>query len=371
MLSRLPIRRSVVIATLLIGATVPFVVPSFGPANAQSAQNNDVGIRRAASAYEPATRLAPPPMVMPSGMTVDESSFPTPRTGSSSFRIGSAQYSPNYSDGVGAFRVNCQLSHYAFDDPIVYPGQVRSTHLHAFYGNTAVSGLSTSESVINSGNSTCTGGTANRSAYWVPAMIDTNTSRVIAPGDENALQVYYKTGYRGVASSSVQNFPEGLRIIAGNARNTQQQPGAINDQPTTYHCHNVGQGSRTQQIPSCSPGDLLVMSVMFPQCWDGVNLDSANHQSHMAYGTWQVGCPASHPVPLPEITQNFRFPIPASGNTSWRLATDMYDGPAGYSGHADWMNGWDAPTFQRVIDNCYAGGLDCQMNLLGDGQALN
>ncbi|MEV4118547.1 DUF1996 domain-containing protein [Micromonospora sp. NPDC049645] len=21
----------------------------------------------------------------------------------------------------------------------------------------------------------------------------------------------------------------------------------------------------------------------FPQCWDGVNLDSANHQSHMAY----------------------------------------------------------------------------------------
>ena len=48
----------------------------------------------------------------------------------------------------------------------------------------------------------------------------------------------------------------------------------------------------------------------------------------------------------------------------------MYTGPAGYSGHADWMNGWDPTVFQRIIDNCYKGGYDCQMNLLGDGQAL-
>lgn len=265
-----------------------------------------------------------------------------------------------------------------FDDPIVFPGQVRVTHLHAFYGNTAVDGRSTPESVRTTGNSTCTGGTANRSAYWAPAMIDTATNRPVAPTDENALQVYYKTGYRGVASASVQNFPEGLRMIAGNARRTQANGGAIYDQSVTYHCHSRGQGSRTQEIPSCTPGDILVMSVMFPQCWDGRNLDSADHKSHMAYATWGpvpgqngAGCPASHPVPLPEITQNFRFPVPPSGNTTWRLSTDTYDGPAGYSGHADWMNGWHAPTFQRVIDHCYAGGLDCHMNLLGDGQALN
>ena len=27
---------------------------------------------------------------------------------------------------------------------------------------------------------------------------------------------------------------------------------------------------------------------MFPQCWDGVNLDAPDHKSHMAYG-WGQG----------------------------------------------------------------------------------
>ena len=53
----------------------------------------------------------------------------------------------------------------------------------------------------------------------------------------------------------------------------------------------------------------MVMSIMFPQCWDGVNLDSPNHKSHMAYGAgWpDKGCPSTHPVPLAQITQNFRY----------------------------------------------------------------
>jgi len=116
----------------------------------------------------------------------------------------------------------------------------------------------------------------------------------------------------------------------------------------------------------------LVSSIEFPQCWDGVNLDSPNHKSHMAYGAgWpDLGCPSSHPVPLAQITQNFRYRVPTGGMASWRLSSDMYSGPAGYSGHADWMNGWDPAVFQRVVTNCYRRGLDCQMNLLGDGQML-
>ena len=30
-------------------------------------------------------------------------------------------------------------------------------------------------------------------------------------------------------------------------------------------------------------GDLLEIRLTFPQCWDGQNLDSTNHKSHMAY----------------------------------------------------------------------------------------
>jgi hypothetical protein len=42
------------------------------------------------------------------------------------------------------------------------------------------------------------------------------------------------------------------------------------------------------------------------RCWDGKNLDSPDHQSHVAYpeiGTFERGgtCPKSHPVKIPQI----------------------------------------------------------------------
>ena len=41
-------------------------------------------------------------------------------------------------------------------------------------------------------------------------------------------------------------------------------------------------------------------------CWDGVNLDSPDHRSHVAYpesGTFEGGgpCPKSHPIKIPQV----------------------------------------------------------------------
>jgi hypothetical protein len=43
-------------------------------------------------------------------------------------------------------------------------------------------------------------------------------------------------------------------------------------------------GTTGNAIPkNCQPGDELWARIAFPQCWDGVNLDSPDHKSHMAY----------------------------------------------------------------------------------------
>jgi hypothetical protein len=57
----------------------------------------------------------------------------------------------------------------------------------------------------------------------------------------------------------------------------------------------------------------------FRSCWDGVNLDSPNHKSHVAYsinnggagGTANGGgeCPSSHPVKLPQIMYEIMWHI--------------------------------------------------------------
>jgi hypothetical protein len=96
--------------------------------------------------------------------------------------------------------------------------------------------------------------------------------------------------------------------------------------------------------------------------------DAADSKSAVRKGVWVQ-------VPPRAPSEQIRRVRGVGGGENGRAGcrTDRcrgYEGPAGYSGHADWMNGWDPAVFQRVVDNCYRGGFDCQMNLLGDGQEL-
>ncbi len=256
----------------------------------------------------------------------------------------------------------------AYDDPIVFPGQPGKSHLHTFFGNTGVTGNSTAESIRNSGNSSCRGGTLNRSAYWVPAMIDTRTNLAVMPSDIS--HFYYKTGYLGVQPSSVRPFPAGLRMIAGDPKNTTAAA-RYAQTAWSYHCSNAGNGQGSS-IPNCGVGDEVVQVIEFPQCWDGVNLDSPDHKSHMAYANpSRPGCPASHPVPLPQITFNIHYPVKSANQASyWRLSSDTYSGPAGYSAHGDWWNGWDQNAMEAFVRTCNNQALDCKSHLLGDGRAI-
>lgn len=296
---------------------------------------------------------------------VDSSKIPVGSIGFSSDRANPTSEQPAPGGGIGAFRTECDFSHMNFDDPLLYPGQPGKSHLHAFFGNTATDAGSTTDSIASTGNSTCRGGTLNRSAYWVPAMIDTRNGAPVKPQFAN---IYYKTGYGGVAPSAVQPMPPGLRMIAGDAKNAE--PGGPWDRmPFGYSCDDGSGNSRS--IPNCQVGAELWQTVSFPQCWDGVNLDSPDHKSHMAYP--DNGCPASHPVALPELTYNIVYIITeANASSHWRLASDNYsaDVPGGYSGHGDWMNGWKPQAMDAFVKGCDQPGLDCHSHLLGDGRAI-
>jgi hypothetical protein len=271
-----------------------------------------------------------------------------------------------YSDGVGAFRTICLPSHRANDDPIVFPGRPGASHLHEFFGNANTDAYSTT--MVSTALSSCPGGTANQSGYWVPAMLDDGV-----PVDPSYLIVYYKSGYRGVPASAVRPFPAGLRIVAGNARATERDPSPWYDRHVSWSCADDSTGGKppadAEMVP-CDRNRFVVMAVEFPQCWDGVNLDSADHQSHMAYADDEAGgCPASHPVPLATISFNMYWRV-TTDTVGWRLVSDMYDGPAGRSGHGDWWNGWNPDIEAAWLASCVNAGLDCGVNNLGDGRRL-
>ena len=269
----------------------------------------------------------------------------------------------------GAFRVVCTPSHMSNDDPLVFPGQKDATHSHTFFGNTSTNYASDLNNLSAIGNSTCKGGLINRSAYWIPSMIDTSLNKAIAP---DLAIMYYKTGY--VPAGLVQAPPKGLRILAGNPKATTE---ALSSN-VGYTCLN-----RTpfygwkKSIPACNVGETMQMKVSFPQCWDGKNLDSPDHKSHMAYSGKNImtanKCPTTYPIGIPHIAINMNFKVlTADSAKNWRLASDNYDVSlaGGASGHADWVSGWNQVFIQGFVDNCLNKGVDCHAHLLGDGRMI-
>lgn len=213
------------------------------------------------------------------GIFVDRDRIPAAQQGFDFPIIEPATYTPRRShDGVGAWRTNCSFSHMAFDDPIVYPGRPGASHLHAFFGATGVDANTTDPTMEDA--STCNGGTVNRSAYWSPAIIDTRTGTPVVPPGEHALQVYYKTGYRGVRNEDITVPPAGLRMIAGNVNKERLDGNTWG--PVKYHCLSAvafnNSNAYTESFPNCQPGDSLVMTIDFPQCWNGRDLDSPDHK---------------------------------------------------------------------------------------------
>jgi Domain of unknown function (DUF1996) len=294
------------------------------------------------------------------GPTIDMTKIPVGNPGVGVVQLQPTGEQPGPSDGTGAFRTRCEYSHMLKDDPIVYPGRAGASHLHTFFGNKGANASSTHDSLRASGNSTCRGGIANRTAYWVPSVIDEKG----VPLKPTFADFYYKTGYNGINPASIKPFPAGLRMIAGDAKASSAQPHAY------WGCHNnyVGHPST---IPNCPAGDDVVMYVVFPQCWDGVNLDSADHKSHMAYPQ-NGACPSTHPVAIPEIMFNIYYPQPAGSTSGWRLSSDMYASSiaGGYSAHADYMEGWDPEIVKTFVTNCDNRAVDCHSHLLGDGRMM-
>lgn len=279
--------------------------------------------------------------------------------GSDTLDLGNTSEQPARGDGVGAFRTVCDLSHMLKDDPIVFPGTPGASHLHSFFGNSIVDANSTQDSIRNQGASTCRGGIANRSAYWVPTLVDAQGKAV----EPIRMDVYYKSGYNGIAAKEIQPFPSGLRVIAGDMRSSSAQEHAY------WDCHDDYIG-HPGSIPQCSgAGDALNMVIEFPQCWDGVNLDSADHRAHMAYPKGG-NCPSTHPVAIPQVSFNVLYPI--ADVKGWRLSSDMYETskPGGFSAHGDWFEGWDPDVSKTFVTNCVAKGVDCHSHLLGDGRQI-
>jgi hypothetical protein len=280
----------------------------------------------------------------------------------------------------GQFRTACEFSHFAYDDPLLYPNKPGAAHLHMFFGNTDVNAFSTYDTLINSGSSTCNGQELNRTGYWVPAIID-GSGNVRIP---ERIVVYYKG--EGKARGASQVYPERAAMIVNDNYNAMSlgeggSPGKYSFVCSDVYSTNGGAASNT--MPNCqgSGTAVLEMNVKFPGCWNGQNPADWNNFYPARYGYYSSDCVGGTTLPNLEYFVNYRVE-PGENTSSWFLSSDVdatsfgaSKTTAGSTVHGDWWGGWHKATNQMWIDNCVnyksntASG--CGFGYLSDGGPNN
>jgi hypothetical protein len=259
---------------------------------------------------------------------------------------GGRQVVPAAANG-GFFRSHCALSHTAPDDPILMPGMPGQSMVHEFFGNTSTTASSTGATLRAAGTTSCMA-PGDTSAYWMPALYQRGV-RVVP----SAMAVYYRTAGRPAAS--IQPLPQGLQMIAGNETAMAAQPTSI----AYWNCGAKASVAKTALPPaSCPVGSGVVLSLAFPDCWDGHTLSGAS-QKNVAYAV-RGHCPAGYPVAIPQLSVHVRYPITSGSGLTLSMGPTANTRPDSiYTAHADVINAWEPTALASLVTQCDVGALRC------------
>ncbi len=236
-------------------------------------------------------------------------------------------------DHVAGWSMWCRYVKTTSDDPIFFPGEHGAAKKHDFYGNTTTEADSTWDS-LRAGDTSCPLSDADRSAYWQPEMII--HGKAVTP---QSMFLYYWAP-KGNDPSEVEPIPSGLKMVG-----------------TRFYFTCTGKGVKAphKAIPfDCRPWPdaTLTAYIGFPNCWDGQNLDSEDHMSHMAYPDPKLGCQDPYLHVLPHLTAQAKWPI--RNGTGAKFST----GDASTL-TAEFFDAWDPAVMQQLIDDCMNNGVFC------------
>jgi len=232
----------------------------------------------------------------------------------------------------------------------------------------------------------------DKSAYWTPSLhfAHENGKTEIVPQVGGMLAYYLLLG------DNIKAFPKGFQVLAGDSR-LRNFSGPVPDPPTSswtdadktqvslgqkaigMNCMNYNkapEGSRyrhflpTKEYMDEHCADGIRAEIMFQSCWNGKDVTSSDHKSHVAYPSLVDGgeCPEGFETRLPTlfyetIWDTYAFKDKAgqfvwsNGDPTGRLQFVQFTQAhrlirTGYGYHADFINGWNIDTLQSAVDTC-------------------
>ncbi|MFR0356192.1 DUF1996 domain-containing protein [Streptomyces sediminimaris] len=275
---------------------------------------------------------------------------------------------------TGTFSLNCGVNaneNRNTDNLIVAPGVNNGAHhTHDYVGNQDVNAFSSNDTLAKA-STTCSEQGDKSAYYWPVLRLQDGTqekdANQLGGGKEGNVGKILRAEsaqitYVGNPTSKVVAMPTFLRIITGDAKAATN--GAAN---ANAHWSCTGFEDKVQltnQYPLCPQGSKVVRTFAFQSCWDGQNIDSANHRTHVAFADPASGaCPNGFKA-IPQLTQRLVYDVPtptiANGQVKNPYAVDGFPEELhkAITDHDDFISVMDQNLMNRVVD-CINNGKQC------------
>ncbi|MGV9451692.1 DUF1996 domain-containing protein [Streptomyces sp. NPDC003635] len=278
----------------------------------------------------------------------------------------------------GTFTTSCGVNEnglFNSDNVIVAPGVSNGAHhFHDYIGNQANDAFASDEDLA-AADTSCENQGDKSSYYWPVLRLQNGTQEQDAnsPGggiEGNAGEIVtpkeVTLTFQGSPVGEVTGMPRLLRIITGDAKAFVNGTANAN---ASWSCTGFEDRQLKDKYPLCPEGSDVVRTFKFQSCWDGRNIDSANHRTHVAFAAADGSCPGGFQA-IPQLVQRIVYDVDApslddGGQTTPLFAVDSFPEQLHkpVTDHGDFINVFDEDLMSEMVD-CINEGREC------DGGAL-
>ncbi|MFF1442125.1 DUF1996 domain-containing protein [Streptomyces sp. NPDC058295] len=286
-----------------------------------------------------------------------------------------AQATPDPGSGPsrGTFATSCGVNAngvFNSDNVIVAPGVTNGAHhFHDYVGNQSNDAFASDDDLANAGTSCADQG--DKSTYYWPVLrlqngnqeqdaqkpgggIEGNAGEIVTPKEVTLTFV-------GNPREKVTAMPRLLRVITGDAKAFVNGTANAN---ASWSCTGFEDRQLKDKYPLCPSGSDVVRSFRFQSCWDGSNIDSANHRTHVAFAAADGTCPNGFKA-VPQLVQRIVYDVDApslqdGGKTTPLFAVDSFPEQLHkpVTDHGDFINVFDEDLMGEMVD-CINDGRTC------------
>ncbi|MFD5451730.1 DUF1996 domain-containing protein [Streptomyces sp. NPDC127100] len=286
---------------------------------------------------------------------------------------GAAKPSPDKGASRGSFTTSCGVNAdglFNSDNLIAAPGVGNGAHhFHDYVGNQGNDAFASDDDLANAGTSCADQG--DKSSYYWPVLrlqngtaeqddrspgggVEGNAGEIVTPAEVTLT-------FEGNERGKVTGMPRLLRVITGDAKAFVNGNTNAN---ASWSCTGHEDRQLKDKYPLCPAGSDVVRTFTFQSCWDGRNIDSANHRTHVAFAAADGSCPDGF-RPVPRLVQRIVYDVDApslrdGGRTTPLFAVDSFPEQLHkpVTDHSDFINVFDEDLMREMVD-CINGGRSC------------